>query len=382
MTQLSDFHFVELKDWSERKHQLIEKYLDGATRILGKLDAVYYVDGFAGRGTYGRNPQETEAGSPVRAAQLARKYKEEQRTYSLSCINVESKKEHFSELDEVTRAYSDVVTNLCGPFASQVTRILQIVGDKPVICFLDPFGIDGMDMSAVKQLIRRRGITDFWIRFETGEVRRRDGFYQNNAPGADKNFDILRRVYGIHNDDYLHTQLHGQTPEKRKQNALLLYQKLLTAEFESARGTGYSAAYRIGSLEGEHKYHLVFATANNKGLILASNIVYDIEENYQREVEWYRQNRTGQMSLFTQFEPSKEDILKEKVAVIRPLIQNTWTRQEASRRDIHADLINRYGWFGRLKGTHITAALRTLVEDSSAQASGILSDDKTIFRFK
>lgn len=379
MSLLSDSHFEELRDWSERKHGLLGKYIDGATRIL---DQVYYIDGFAGKGSYSTGLGERAAGSPVRAAQLARRYRAEGRSYSLSCINVESKNEHFVDLELATEAYKDVVTNLYGPFADQVSTILRIVRDKPVVCFLDPFGIDGMDMSAIKRLIWRKGITDFWIRFQAGEVLRRDGHYQKNAPGADKNFDILRRVYGIDDDDYLHAQLQGQMPEERKRKALNLYQKLLEAEFERARGTGYSAAYRIGSLGGEHKYYLVFASASNKGLILASNIVYDVEESYQKDVEWYRQNSTGQLSLFGQLDPSKEDILKEKVAVVTPLIHKTWIGKEVSRRDIHANLINSHGWFGRLKGTHVTAALRILVDNNSAQASGTLSDDKTMFRFK
>ena len=45
--------FQEMHDWSERKLQLLTDYVDAAAKILGSINKIYYVDGFAGRGTYG-----------------------------------------------------------------------------------------------------------------------------------------------------------------------------------------------------------------------------------------------------------------------------------------------------------------------------------------
>ena len=63
-------HFKELKDWSERKHDLIVSYLKGFVKILGGSGKgiVYYVDGFAGPGIY----DDRAKGSPIRAAEYAR----------------------------------------------------------------------------------------------------------------------------------------------------------------------------------------------------------------------------------------------------------------------------------------------------------------------
>ncbi|HEX6607100.1 MAG TPA: hypothetical protein VF276_09330, partial [Chloroflexia bacterium] len=46
--------FSEVKDWSKRKHQILDMYLASASKILGsRWKTVVYLDGFAGRGTYG-----------------------------------------------------------------------------------------------------------------------------------------------------------------------------------------------------------------------------------------------------------------------------------------------------------------------------------------
>lgn len=377
MTQLSNSHFEELRDWSERKHNLISKYIDSATRILGTVDHVFYIDGFAGRGTYGRNLEDQIPGSPVRAAQLAQRLKNEGRSYSFSCINVESDKNTFSELVAATLPFEDVVINLFGTFSDCLNQILNLVGDKPVLCFLDPFGIDGIDLTAIQKLIRRGGITDFWIRFEAGEVRRRDGYYSKTSSGADRNFDILRRVYGINDDDELHDLLGGQTPEQRKENAIKLYLQVISEEFAKSRGKGYAAAYRIGSLKGDDKYHLVFSSANNKGLNLASDIVYGIEESYQKQVVWYRKNQTSQLSLFGSLDPSDQEIFDKKVSQITEQILADMAGSSITRRSLHTKLVLN-GWFGEIKGPHITAALRALVNMGRADISGGLSKDNSV----
>lgn len=381
MGQSSATFFDELKEWSERKLRLLRNYIDGATRILGTIDHVYYVDGFAGRGTYGRDNENQVPGSPIRAALLARQYKNEGRAYSLSCINVENNRDTFDELQSATEPYRDVVKNLFGPFIDNVDAILKIVGDNPVICFLDPFGIDGMDMSGIEKLMRRGGVTDFWIRFESGAVRRRDGYYADQEAGADKQFDILRRVYGIYDDEKLHNLLDGATPGERKANAVSLYLQRLAEEFaKTRRRSGFAAAYQINSVEGASKYHLVFATASKKGLNLSSDIVYGIEENYQKEVAWYRANQTRQMTLF-QLDPSEDDVFKEKVARIKRQVQTTWAGKSVSRRDIHADLLLTSGWFGSIKGKHLTAVLNELIKENQISTMGKISDDNTVFRF-
>src|SRR5690242_18788304 len=130
--QTSKEFFEELKDWSQRKHQILDMYLSSASKILGSTwSMVYYIDGFAGRGTYGEGTTFSK-GSPLKAAEKAQEYRTQGKRYSLRCINVEKDDEHFAQLQAVTASFGDLVTNLSGSFVDNVKRILQIVQDQAV----------------------------------------------------------------------------------------------------------------------------------------------------------------------------------------------------------------------------------------------------------
>lgn len=152
-------YFNNLKEWSKRKLDLIRKYLDGASKILGSISVVYYIDGFAGRGSYGEESDDLIPGSPLQAVRLAR----DSQSYSLRCINIEKDPDVFAALEQELRPYKSLVTNINGEFAQHIEQLLSLVGNNPVVCFLDPFGIDGIDWPALSKLICRRGITDLWI---------------------------------------------------------------------------------------------------------------------------------------------------------------------------------------------------------------------------
>lgn len=372
--------FDELKDWSERKLTLISKYTDAMSRILHD---VYYIDGFAGRGWYGKDGEAPTPGSPLRAAQLARKLQEDQRNYSLRCINIESDSGTYEQLCNATQAYADLATNLFGPFADNTDRLLQIVQEKAVLCFLDPFGIDGMDMSAIERIIcRPRGITDLWVRFDAGEARRRDGYYASDEPGAEKQFEILCRVYGVGDRNVLHNALAAPTAEERMLAALRFYMRQLSSVYGRHKGDSYVGAYHIRSIAGDSKYWLVAATAHPKGFVLISDLIYGAEENYQTEAEWYRQNQTGQLSMFSTLDPSKDDIFDEKVRAVEFQILDECQGKTLDRLEIHATVLKK-GLFGKIKKPHVTKALKHICETGMATSSSQkFSDDNTIFGFR
>ncbi len=369
-------YFNDLKEWSKRKLDLVRKYLDGASKILGSIDVVYYIDGFAGRGSYGSEADGLIPGSPLQAARLA----QDSKSYSLRCINIEKDPDVFAALERELKPYQGFVTNINGEFSQHIGQILTLVGNKPVVCFLDPFGIDGIDWSAVSKLIRRRGITDFWVRFDVSELRRRAGYYNSNLAGADKQFDILCRVYGVDDKDTLYQQLDGYDPKMRKDNALNFYMKRLEEEFSSVRGQGYTAAYRIGSLKEETKYYLVFATADLKGLVLANNIVCDVEEVYQKEVERYKSSRTPQLSMFSFIDPSEEEILRSKVDQLKDAIWDSCQGQTLTRLQIYGSVMDE--WFGVIKSKHMTRAIKELKDEGKIiDLQGNPSNDKSIAKF-
>jgi hypothetical protein len=57
--------FERKREWSRRKHEVLEGYVPQFSRILGRdRGSVYFVDGFAGRGYYG-SEDDREDGSPL-----------------------------------------------------------------------------------------------------------------------------------------------------------------------------------------------------------------------------------------------------------------------------------------------------------------------------
>lgn len=375
-----DDFFDRMHEWSERKLQLLKKYVEPAVKILGSIDQIYYVDGFAGRGTY----RDGAKGSPIIIAELAQQYEREGKSYSFRCINVEENDEYFANLQEETAKFGRIVQNLHGRFADHLDRILRIIGNQPAIFFLDPFGIKGIDWSAVRKIINRAAPTDLWIRFDHIDVRRLDGNYEVN----EKKFDLLPTVFGIHDEDYLHSLLaSGDTPGDRIQTCMELYRDRLEGEFKRTKQTGYADAYAIKALTGQDKYYLIFATAHEKGIILASNTVYGVEENYQRELQEYQESQrlegmqAEQLYLIPLVEPTAEEIFHDKVTHLKADIWRICKGQKLSRRHIHAGILKK--WFGRIKARHMTEALKALKNEGYIlEDSGPISDDKTLFKFK
>src|SRR6266566_273240 len=126
-------YFDEMHEWSERKLQLLQAYVDSAVKILGSRNRVYYIDGFAGRGMY----RDGSKGSPVRIAELAKKNEIDGKSYVLKCINVEEDDEHFANLQEETARFGKTVQNFHGRFNDNLAAILKVIGSQPSIFFLD-----------------------------------------------------------------------------------------------------------------------------------------------------------------------------------------------------------------------------------------------------
>ena len=175
--------FDELKEWSERKLNILEGYLDPFVKVLGSLrrvEQVYYVDAFAGKGVY----QDGAKGSAIRAAELAQHYQNKGKHYRLRCINGEANQENFVNLQANTRMFGDLVSNLQGPFEDNVDTVLQITSGEPALFFLDPFGVKALDWQVVKKIIHRGFGTDLWIRFDYSAVTRLHGRYHMSRPAT------------------------------------------------------------------------------------------------------------------------------------------------------------------------------------------------------
>lgn len=385
MSQDSDNFFQEQKDWSKRKLSIIQLYLAGFTKILGSSttqSCVYYVDGFAGKGVYADGSK----GSPILAAQMSQTYRNQQKKYQLNCINIEADNVNFQNLEKSTTQYQSIVENLNGTFSSQIPSILKSIGTCPAFFFIDPFGITGTDWTDMIKVIHRAAPTDLWLRFDHKTVRRLSGFFESGSRGADSKVQRLLKLYGVQRTDHLFQKLEGNTREERIENAVNYYLERLESEIQSFKKFGYSAGIPIISLEGENKYHLVFAASHPKAVILASETVYSVERDRLQEMQEYQQKKTGQLFLFSS-EPSDEEISKFKA---EELIQDIWrlcSGKQLDRLEIYMKLLkdDKKKSFGRFSGAHLTLALSIMESETNPRISlrtGAISQDKTTFKFK
>lgn len=367
----------ELKEWSDRKLTLLQKYLDSFVKITGSTHSgsVYYVDGFAGAGVY----RDGAKGSPLRAAELAHEFEQAQKQYHLHCINVEANPDVFENLQANTRHYTNVV-NLPGEFSNVVDGVLEQVGGNPALFFLDPFGIKGIDWETIQKIASRRFPTDLWIRFDYQAVFRLARFYGKERSQTEKN--LVSRMYGTSDLAFLDKSLQGADTQEKKRSVVALYTSQLENVLRQSRGSGFSAAYLIRALTGREKYFLVFATGHARGAIVASETVCSIEETYEREVEEYKAAATPQLALPLELEPTAEEIFNGKVSRLKESIWLACRGEiNISRTDINVRILK--DWFGKLRFSHLTRALQELIRDGRIVAkSGVLSDNDSRYTFR
>ena len=371
--------FDELKEWSERKLNILEGYLDPFVKVLGSLrrvEQVYYVDAFAGKGIY----QDGAKGSAIRAAELAQRYQDEHKPYRLRCINVEANQENFENLQTNTQVFRDLVTNLPGTLEDNINTILRITSGNPALFFLDPFGVKALDWQIIQRIIHRGFGTDLWIRFDYSAVIRLHGRYHSEDVGAFKSFDLLRQVYGIQDRDDLYDLLVGNTVEEKRNRAINVYLNQIAEEFQSTRKKNFAAPYIIRAITEKDKYCLIFATGHPTGATIASELLYGVEETYQREVEDYKDSKPRQLSLFSSKEPSKKEIFDDKVNRLKQTIWAKCQGQQLTRLDIYERVLPE--WFGRIKSPHLTQALKELISEGKIEAySGTPGHRKSVFLF-
>jgi three-Cys-motif partner protein len=357
MKQAEEF-FSDLKEWSARKLNIIKKYVDGFSKILGRSSKViYYVDGFAGRGIYDNG----EKGSPVLAAEASLAFQQGNMPFALKCINVEKDDDNFTNLSSETKRFGNLVSNFKGSFEENVDNILSQIKGSPAVFFIDDFGIKGTDWGTVEKIVARRNSTDIWIRFDYKTVRRLAGFYSSDAKEAQGKLNTLQSLFGITDNKYLHGRLEGGTADERVSNAIDLYIEQLEQTFTKLSKKGFAASYPIISINGKRKYHLIFACSHFKAATLASNVVNSIEETYQHEKEEHKEHLTGQMSFFTS-EITEKQIFDDKVKKLKDALLYLPKNRSFLREELHYEImVQDKSWFGKIGRKHLTQALKELI---------------------
>ena len=153
MPTIGRSHFDEYSLQTQAKHAILDKYFRAYLKALsGHVDAFHYVDGFAGRGSYGQN----QPGSPL----LAISALVEQRKPATVSL-VESDAGTFRELQEavlgrlaglvkplvVNDEFSHVIAAICS------RPIYQRFGTVATFAFVDPCGVSGVRLDDIRRLL-------------------------------------------------------------------------------------------------------------------------------------------------------------------------------------------------------------------------------------
>lgn len=369
--------FDTLREWSRWKHEVLRRYLPKFAGILGSwYGVIWYVDGFAGAGTYGEEAR--VPGSPLIGAGLAETVATLRRRYRLQCINVEPT--HFRALERATANYQPpLLRNLEGTFRQHLPTILGLTGDDPALFFLDPFGYEGMEWDVLQAVARRtrRAKTELLINFNAPEIYRKAGWLHSPEPNAPAFVRSLNELFGT--DGWQPISLSCGSQTTCQEELTLLYMTRAATLFR-----GFGAAYPVRTVEGQLKYYLVYLTQHQRGCRAMTDVLYRVEHEYQ---EWSAQERerfdfTYSMDDFLASPPQ----LQERQAQLVGDLANDIYQLGAGRGTMTFGELQDYlcsgKWFGRALEKHFRAACKNLIHQGKiARDKDTAIEEATRLRF-
>ena len=294
----SDF-FDEPRFWSQIKLRILEKYLAAYLNKRGSSnDLLYYVDGFAGKGYYGRPGQRPEEGSPLRMARFAQHILDDGKPYRLVCLNTERQKGRYQNLQKALETFDPLLVQaFCGTFAEHLPHILDIMKRAPAVCFLDPFGVVGISVEDIHPLLVRPD-TEILLNLSTPTLHRLAGSATSDAREARGKFSRLSRTLGYDPQDTQPEWLERRdslSSDEWEEWAVKRYMGLMQQASPHLRyGIAYPVRKKLG---GGVKYYLVFATRAMDAFPFMSDFICTEEDDLALQAE-IAGRPPGQISMF------------------------------------------------------------------------------------
>ncbi len=362
--------FDDAKPTSLHKLDIFGKYLPPLTYKLGSgWKNIWIIDGFAGTGAY----RSGQSGSPRLAAQWART-EEIRRKYPLvRCINVESDPSCFAELERHLVPWKHLVANLPGAFADELDVILGRIGRDPAFFFLDPFGVNGIEMAVIERILERQGRkTELLIHFSDKSFKRMAG----HSDEDDDRSSLAKKLAGsklARLDAVIGTKLWRPWWEGGEVDTDAALDATLKLYLSQLRERGFRYAHEIPireALDSRPPYRLVFCTESPHGVELMS----DIACVYERRL-WDRAHEgTFDLMLAEESRSRGDGGLRDRIHALG-VAHGTLSRQQI----IHA-LAPQH--FGQYRSSEYAKAIRELVSIGGidrSSTSGI--EDREPLRF-
>jgi three-Cys-motif partner protein len=159
MSKKGKDHFELFDDHTLLKHLVLDRYVKAwASKLLSRWKQVWFVDAFAGEG----GDQYGHPGSPIIAALIARDALERlgptvEGHAPMRVLAFEVDGTRFDRLEKAMAPYSKsnppIVELRLGTLHERIDPFVEYVGEKPSRFFLDPFGVDGLQVEDLPKLL-------------------------------------------------------------------------------------------------------------------------------------------------------------------------------------------------------------------------------------
>jgi len=373
-----NFH-QEAKSWAEIKHKLLARYLRLFVDKTGlDRDRVYYVDAFAGAGKL----DDGTDGSPIYAAKLAASLTGK-RQGVLKCVNVEADPDTFASLQQSTALFVEggYVLNLHGRFEQRRDEILDKIGNAPALFFIDPFGTDGVELSALKALKGDGTIREVLVRYDDTRVKRLASWSANHLDSLDAAAKKTAEAFKKRTND-LTTQEAINNWFDGNPNAREDLINGYIGEAKRQRIFNYGIAYPLRNPDTcGHRYFLVHLCNFADGYIWIANFMNAAELDYEEQRSALDLSG-GQKELITVRDLSKSarpQMIKRIIAKIPMICElNKWTKGiKVQNRFLYAAMVDEFSWnIGR---TEREGALKHLKEAGRISCTGLRDSDLCTF---
>jgi three-Cys-motif partner protein len=362
--------FDDAKPTSLHKLDIFGKYLPPLTYKLGSgWKNIWIVDGFAGVGAY----RSGQSGSPRLAAQWARREEMRRGHPLVRCINVERDPDCFVELERNLAPWKHLATNLSGTFAERLDEILNRIGRDPAFFFLDPFGVNGIEMAVIERILARKGRkTELLIHFSDKSFKRMAG----HSDEDDDRTPLAKKLAGsklARLDEVMGTKLWRPWWEGDKVDTDAALDATAKLYLSQLRERGFRYAHEIPireTLDSRPPYRLVFCTESPHGVELMS----DITCVYERRL-WDRAHEgTFDLLLSEEARGRGDGALRDRIHELGV------AHGMLSRQEIIHTLAPQY--FGEYRSSEYAKAVRELVSIGGidrSSATGI--EDREALRF-
>lgn len=278
MSQSDREHFESYRPQTLAKHKILKDYIAVYFQILKQdEERIYYVDGFAGRGTYTADDGSQIPGSPRRALDLIASNPE--LAAKVRTIFIEKDEKLFAQLRGSFRSFHEEYPNVDPPhlanktFSSEMTNILdrweeRRIAIPPMFVFVDPCGVDGVDFSMIRRLLRSQRKTEIFLFFNVDGVGRILGLRENMGPtlarllgSADRAVELARRVNA------------APTTVEREKTIIQYYEDLVRADTPGK----YVVSFQVEREDRRKTSHyLVHVAQHPRGFAIMKDVMWSV----------------------------------------------------------------------------------------------------------